>query len=61
MWRRQVGVSAFDFFANLIALAKGRKTAHFSRITYQVVEATDETAEPDLVRNSVAKFHFQLF
>ncbi len=37
-------VTAFDFSANLIALAKGRKTAHLSRITYQVVDATDETA-----------------
>lgn len=37
-------VTAFDFSANLIALAKGYHTPHSSRITYQVADATDETA-----------------
>lgn len=37
-------VTAFDFSANLIALAKGHQTAHPSRITYHVADATDESA-----------------
>jgi 2-polyprenyl-3-methyl-5-hydroxy-6-metoxy-1,4-benzoquinol methylase len=37
-------VTAFDFSANLIALAKQRQTAYLSQITYHVADATDETA-----------------
>ncbi len=35
-------VTAFDFSANLIALAKGRQTANHSRIHYYAADATDE-------------------
>jgi 2-polyprenyl-3-methyl-5-hydroxy-6-metoxy-1,4-benzoquinol methylase len=37
-------VTAFDFSVNLIALAKRRKTAPTSRISYHVLDATDEIA-----------------
>ena len=39
-----VDVVAFDFSANLIQLARERVTPHASRITYHVLDATDEPA-----------------
>ncbi len=37
-------VTAFDFSANLIKLAKQRESDHPSRISFHVADATDETA-----------------
>ena len=39
-----VEVVAFDFSANLIQLARQHLTPHSSRITYLVLDATDEAA-----------------
>ena len=38
-----VNVTAFDFSTNLIEKAKARSTNHSSRITYHVMDATDES------------------
>ena len=49
-----VEVVAFDFSANLIQLARERTTEHASRITYHVLDATDEPALLALGADGVA-------